>query len=300
MTWRGSPTTPAGGVSGPLNSARIGALRIAPRRGASGRRRDRETRAVVPAGLEHVCRFSRHSVRIRAAERRRQPDFPDSRRGPAGHPDTMGGGAALRAHRSADHRLRLRSHLDATRTAAAVFSRRRAAHDTGACLDAQLFHTVGGGSYVVSDGCLHQRFHGAFPGVRRRPAAGVAAATGVRAAELLHRRRRGTGLDIAVGTGEARRRERCAGWTDSGDRAHRLLRRRGGAVLRCAMDGGDHSRVRARATAELRTQRPAGRAHGRLQSMAARYLHVGGGGSRGLALSGGSRSRTSSISWWVD
>ena len=80
-----------------------------------------ETAAVVLADLEHVLRLPRHPVRLRAAERERQPHLPDARREHGRHPDAVDRRAADRPDRAADRRLSVRSHLDRARAGAGPY-----------------------------------------------------------------------------------------------------------------------------------------------------------------------------------
>jgi len=126
-----------------------------------------ETAAVVLADLEHVLRLPGDPVRLRAAERERQPDLPDPG---CGH----GAGAGVVDRRAADgtsgaarDRPFLRPHLDAAREAPALLPVGRDLLHTGAAGDAQLAAAVDRGRHAVAARCLAQRVHGAFPCLRR-------------------------------------------------------------------------------------------------------------------------------------
>src|SRR5262245_38697232 len=82
--------------------------------GHTHRRADKAA-ALILADLEHELRLPRHSVRVRAAEREREPDLRDARRQSREHPDSLDRGAGDGADRAADHRLLLRPHLEPPR-----------------------------------------------------------------------------------------------------------------------------------------------------------------------------------------
>jgi hypothetical protein len=130
-----------------------------------------QTEPVVLADLEHVFRLSRHPVRLCAAERQRQPDLPDARRGRKRHPGAVDRRAADRADRAADHRLLLRSHLEPlgavdgrTFSPAPCWRRWR-------CCGCRIRVCCGWPRPAVDHGRVDQRVDGALPRLRRRSAA---------------------------------------------------------------------------------------------------------------------------------
>src|SRR5690606_21229408 len=74
---------------------------------------ERKTAAVVLADLEHVLRLPRHPVRLRAADRERQPHLPDAGCGHGAGAGAVDRRAADRPVGAAGDRLLLRPHLDA-------------------------------------------------------------------------------------------------------------------------------------------------------------------------------------------
>ena len=154
----------------------------------------RQTAAVVLADLEHVLRLPRHPVRLRAAERQRQPHLPDARREDRRHPDAVDRRAADRPDRAADRRLPVAIAPGRAGPAPAVLPGRRGAGDAGAVRDAELPALwIAAGLLWMLDASINismepfRAFVGdQLPGSQR--------ASGYRDAELLHRRRRGRGL----------------------------------------------------------------------------------------------------------
>src|SRR5690606_27358648 len=96
-----------------------------------------ETATLVLADLEHVLRLPGHPVRVRPAERQRQPDLPDPRRGRGADPAAVDRRAADRAGRAADRRLFLRPHLDPARPSPAVLPVGRGVRLAGIAGDAE-------------------------------------------------------------------------------------------------------------------------------------------------------------------
>ena len=89
--------------------------------------RPRRAAGVVLADLEHVFRIPGNPVRLRAAERQREPHLPDARRRGRRHRGPVDRGAAHRTAGAAHHRLHVRSHLELARAPPAVFPRGRRA-----------------------------------------------------------------------------------------------------------------------------------------------------------------------------
>src|SRR5690606_24436587 len=81
---------------------------------------ERKTAAVVLADLEHVFRIPGHPVRLRAADREREPHLPDAGRGHGAGARAVDRRAADRAPGAAGGRLLLRPYLDAAGPAPAV------------------------------------------------------------------------------------------------------------------------------------------------------------------------------------
>ncbi|CAA9343202.1 MAG: Predicted maltose transporter MalT, partial [uncultured Lysobacter sp.] len=248
---------------------------------------------VVLADLEHVFRVSRHPVRVRAAERERQPHLPDTRRGDGRDPGAVDRRAADRPDRAADRRLHVRPHLDAAGTAAAVLPDRCGTRDAGADRDAEFADAVDRGRSSVGAGRIDQHFDGAVPRVRRRPASREAAPDRLCDAELLHRHRLGDRKPAAVAAGEVRRRQHRGARRSAGHGALCVLFRRRGAAAGDPVDGAAHARIPARAASRVRrgaaaaaarTQRDRCAAHG--DHLAARG-HCRGGGGRDLRLGEG-------------
>ena len=170
-------------------------------------------------------------------------------------PDPVGGGAADRAARAADHRLLLGSHLELARAPAAVFPRGRLARVIRARRDAAFAGAVDSRWHAVGPRRQHQHRDGAVPRVRRRSIVGAAAAHGLRDAELLHRRGRCHRGHAAVDFRACGREQRRHGRGCGGDSRHGALfirhrRRRAGG--RHAVDHLHDARVSARRAAWIR------------------------------------------------
>src|SRR5690606_32448414 len=121
--------------------------------------------------LEHVLRVPRDPVRLRAAERERQPDLPDPGRGRRTGPGPVDRRAADGPAGAAGDRLLLRPHLDAAGAPPPVLPLGRDLLDAGPVRDAQLAAAVDRGGHAVDPRCLAERVDGAVPRLRRRPAA---------------------------------------------------------------------------------------------------------------------------------
>jgi hypothetical protein len=207
---------------------------------------------VVLADLEHVLRVSRHPVRIRAAEREREPHLPDAGRGDGRGARAVDRGTADRPDRSAHRGLPVGSHLDRTGPAPSLLPRGRGAVDAGAVRDAQLAGVVDCRRHAVDPRRLAQHLDGTVPCLRRRPTGAATAPHRLRDAEFLHRRGLGGGEPAAVVVGQGRRRQHRRRWRDPGHGALRLLFRWRGAAAGNRMDRAAHAGVSARAVACLR------------------------------------------------
>ena len=216
-------------------------------RGINGK----QTAVVVLADLEHVLRVPRHPVRVRAAERERQPHLPDAWRGDGRDPHSVDRSAADRSDRAAHRRVLLRSHLDRLWPPPSVLPRRSSAGHACAVRDAELAHAVDRRGHALGARRVDQYLDGTVPRVGRRPVAGEAAPHRLCDAELFHRDWLGDRQRVAVAARTGRRRQHRWPRRSPRHRALCVLLRWRGAAVGHPVDGAAHARIPAGRTARL-------------------------------------------------
>ncbi len=212
---------------------------------SAGEGHDRKTATLVLADLEHVFRFSGHSVRLRAPERQRQPHLSDTRRRLDQIPILWI--AAPLTGLIVQPIVGYCSDRTWTRLGRRrpYFLCRRDRRDARAVRHAEFAGAVDCGGHALDTRCVDQCLHGAVSRLRRRSVADVAAARRLCDAELFHRRRLGGGEPAAVDAREDGRRQHGGAGRRSRYREVRVLLRRRDVVHRRGLDGVQHARVRA-------------------------------------------------------